>query len=61
MDYNTLSQAIGALGFPIACSCGFFWMINTTIKDFTTIMRKMDTTLTAILEHEREREANANA
>lgn len=61
MDYNTLSQAIGSLGFPIACSCGFFWMINTTMKEFTTVLRKMDTTLTAILEYERKREVNANA
>lgn len=59
MDYNTLSQAIGSLGFPIVCACGFFWMLNTTMKEFTETMQKMDKTLTALLEHERERDANA--
>ena len=66
MDYNTVSQAIGSLGFPIVCACGFFWMLNTTMKEFTETMKeftenvqKMDKTLTALLEHERERDANA--
>lgn len=35
MDYNSLVQAIGSVGFPIVACVGLFWMVNTTMKEFT--------------------------
>ena len=36
MDYDAIVQAIGSVGFPIVACGGLFWMINTTMKEFTT-------------------------
>lgn len=33
MDYNTIIQAIGNLGFPIVCCAAMFWMLNEDRKE----------------------------
>ena len=48
MDYNTLSQAIGSLGFPIVCACGFFWMLNTTMKEFTVTINNLNQSIISL-------------
>lgn len=40
MDENTIMSLVGSLGFPIVC-CYFMWRyINTTLKEFTSMMNK---------------------
>lgn len=50
MDYNAIVQAIGAVGFPIVACCGFFWMINTTMKELTTAIGKLDTSIVKLTD-----------
>lgn len=45
MDFNTLSQLVGSLGFPILASCALFYQIQqqnkehkSEIKDLTECM-----------------------
>ncbi len=33
VDYNTIIQAIGNLGFPIVCCAAMFWMLNEDRKE----------------------------
>ena len=61
MDYNTIGQFIGSVGFPIVAACALFWMINTTMKEFTETMQKMNNTLTAMLEHEKRTDVEVKA
>ncbi len=42
MDYNSVVQAIGSVGFPIVACIGLFWMVNTTMKEFTTIIGNLN-------------------
>lgn len=42
MDYNQIVQAIGSVGFPIVACFGLFWMINTTMKEFTTTVANLN-------------------
>lgn len=58
MDYNTLVQLIGSLGFPIAACCALFWMINSTMKENTESNREVRTALTELVSYMRERDPN---
>lgn len=42
MDYNSLVQAIGSVGFPIVACVGLFWMVNTTMKEFTVTIDRLN-------------------
>lgn len=42
MDYNSVVQAIGSVGFPIVACVGLFWMLNTTMKEFTTTIGNLN-------------------
>lgn len=42
MDYNSLVQAIGSVGFPIVACVGLFWMVNTTMKEFTATVDRLN-------------------
>lgn len=42
MDYNAITQAIGSVGFPIVACVGLFWMVNTTVKEFTTTIGNLN-------------------
>lgn len=42
MDYNSIVQAIGSVGFPIVACIGLFWMINTTMKEFTASIDRLN-------------------
>lgn len=54
MDYNAIVQAIGAVGFPIVACCGFFWMINTTMKELTATIGKLDTSIVQLTDELRK-------
>lgn len=42
MDYNSIVQAIGSVGFPIVACIGLFWMVNTTMKEFTSTVANLN-------------------
>ena len=42
MDYNSIVQAIGSVGFPIVACIGLFWMLNTTMKEFTASIDRLN-------------------
>lgn len=42
MDYNSIIQAIGSVGFPIVACVGLFWMVNTTMKEFTATVDRLN-------------------
>lgn len=42
MDYNAITQLIGSVGFPIVACVGLFWMVNTTVKEFTTTIGNLN-------------------
>lgn len=42
MDYNAIVQAIGSVGFPIVACVGLFWMVNTTMKEFTATVGNLN-------------------
>jgi len=42
MDYNSIIQAIGSVGFPIVACIGLFWMVNTTMKEFTATVDRLN-------------------
>lgn len=50
MDYDALVQAIGAVGFPIVACCGFFWMINTTMKELTATINNLNTSIVKLTD-----------
>lgn len=45
MDYNSIVQAIGSVGFPIVACIGLFWMVNTTMKELTTAINGLNETI----------------
>lgn len=57
MEYDAIIQAIGSVGFPIVASAGLFWMINTTMKEFTTTINNLNVSilnLTSKIEDDRK-------
>lgn len=42
LDYNSVVQAIGSVGFPIVACVGLFWMLNTTMKEFTITISNLN-------------------
>ena len=42
MNYDSIIQAIGSVGFPIVASGALFWMVNTTMKEFTATVGNLN-------------------
>ena len=40
MDVNSITTAIGSVGFPIVACCGMAWFIATTFRGFNDLMSK---------------------
>lgn len=38
MDFNSIMQAIGSIGFPIVACVGLFYLYNETITKITTTL-----------------------
>ena len=45
MDYNTIIQAIGSVGFPIVACCAMFYLYNKTVTELTQTLTRIDTTI----------------
>lgn len=45
MDINTITQAIGSVGFPIVACCAMFYLYDKTITKITSTLDKVDNTL----------------
>ena len=59
MDYNTIIQAIGSVGFPIVACCAMFYLYNKTVTELTQTLTRIDTTiqhLTKRLEFKEEKD-----
>ncbi len=50
MDYNQIVQAIGSVGFPIVACCGLFWMINTSMKEFTFTINNLNASIVKLTD-----------
>lgn len=50
MDYNSIIQAIGSVGFPIVACCGMFYMYNKVILELTHTLTKIETTLDVLMK-----------
>jgi hypothetical protein len=49
MGESEIIQAIGSLGFPIVACCWMFYLYGKTVKDLTSTMVKIDSTMQTIL------------
>lgn len=45
MDISAFTQLIGSLGFPIACVCAMFWMLNKEREDHKSEINQVRTAL----------------
>lgn len=56
MDFNTISQLIGSLGFPIVC-CGYMMLkMNKTIEKNTEVTTKLYELMTTIIHHHNDKD-----
>lgn len=51
MNLSDISQLISTVGFPIAAFAAIFYLYDKTVKELTTTITKIDTTLQHILTH----------
>ena len=49
MDFNTIIQAIGSVGFPIVACFGMFYLYNKVILELTHTLTKIETTLDILI------------
>lgn len=50
MEYADIMQAIGSVGFPIVACGALFWMINTSMKELTGVIEKLNSSITLMNE-----------
>ena len=50
MDYSSVIQAIGSVGFPIVACCAMFYLYDKTITKLTTTLERIDKTLDKVLD-----------
>ena len=48
MEYDSIVQAIGSVGFPIVASAAMFWMVNTTMKEFTVTINNLNQSIISL-------------
>lgn len=63
MDFQSISQFISNVGFPICAFGAIFYLYDKTVKDLTVSINKIDATLEHILTHlkESEKEDDTNS
>lgn len=49
MDYDAIVKAIGSVGFPIVACGGLFWMINTTMKEITGAIDRLNESIIKVI------------
>lgn len=52
MTPTDITNAIGAVGFPIVACCGLFWMVNTTMKELREAINELTMSLKMLREGE---------
>lgn len=45
IEPSTIMAFIDSTGFPIAISCGLFWLVNTTLKGVRTTLENLNKTV----------------
>lgn len=50
MDWNSVIQAIGSVGFPIVACCGLFYLYNETITKITNTLSMLNKSIELIYE-----------
>lgn len=50
MEFNEIVTAISTVGFPIVACGALFYMINTTMKELTNVINKLDKTISKIVD-----------
>lgn len=47
----TVAELIGSMGFPIVACCAMGWFINTTFKEFQTLMLENNTLIKTLTDY----------
>ena len=55
MDPNEITNLIGSMGFPIVACGALFWMINTTMKELTSVIQDLSDSIKNITNDEKHR------
>ena len=50
MEFNEVLTAISTVGFPIVACGALYYMINTTMKELTNVINKLDKTIGKIID-----------
>ena len=56
MDPTDITNLIGSMGFPIVACGALFWMINTTMKELTSVIRDLSDSIKEIANEHKEME-----
>lgn len=46
-----IAELIGSMGFPIAACCAMGWFINTTFKEFQSLMLENNSLIKALTDY----------
>lgn len=55
MDWNSVIQAIGSVGFPIIACCGLFYLYNETITKITNTLDLLNKSVEMLAEELKSR------
>lgn len=47
----TIAELIGSMGFPIIACCAMGWFINTTFKEFQSLMIENNSLIKALTDY----------
>lgn len=47
----TVAELIGSMGFPIVACCAMGWFINTTFKEFQSLMLENNTLIKTLTDY----------
>lgn len=50
-EITVFTQLVSNIGFPIVAFCGLFYLYDKTVKELTSTITKIDSTLQHILSH----------
>lgn len=48
---TTVAELIGSMGFPIVACCAMGWFINTTFKEFQSLMLENNTLIKTLTDY----------
>lgn len=50
MNPTEITNLIGSMGFPIVACGALFWMINTTMKELSTVIQDLSDSIRSITD-----------